>query len=280
MAEASIRIDSHQHFWHYEPVKHAWINEEMAEIRRDYLPVHLEQLLKENTMDGCVAVQADQTTRETDFLIDLATKNSFIKGVVGWVDLRSDKLTASLEHYSQYTMVKGFRHVVQDETDPEFMLRSKFSRGIAQLEQFGYTYDVLVFPHQLVQTLEFVKKHPSQKFVIDHMAKPYIKSGYVEGWAVMLKEIAKCKNVYCKLSGMVTEAAYRTWQPSQFYKYMNVVLNAFGAERLMFGSDWPVCLVAGSYGEVKQLVVDFIAELSPSEQQGIMGGNAVNFYGL
>jgi L-fuconolactonase len=273
-------IDSHQHFWNYEPVKHSWIDDEMAVIRRDFTPEDLQKVYQENGVDGCVAVQADQTLAETDFLIDLASKNDFIKGIVGWVDLRNEAVETDLERYNHQPKVKGFRHVVQGESDHNFLLRPNFLRGISALEKYNYVYDILIFPHQLGATLEFVKRFPNIKFVIDHIAKPYIKDGFYEGWAILMQEIAKHKNVYCKLSGMITEADYNNWTPEQIEPYMLLALNAFGTDRIMYGSDWPVCLVAGNYQKVKSIVTDFIAGLSETEQKSVMGENAIQFYNL
>ncbi len=273
-------IDSHQHFWNYEPKKHEWIDDSMSVIRRDFLPSDLKKVYQENNINGCVAVQADQTTVETDFLIQLSKENDFIKGIVGWVDLRSDVVESDLDKYSEFNSVKGFRHVVQGEPDHNFLLRKNFLRGISLLEKKHFTYDILIFPHQLGATLEFVKQFPNQKFVIDHIAKPYIKDGFYDGWAALMKEVAKQENVYCKVSGMITEADFNHWTPEQIHPYLNVVLEAFDADRIMFGSDWPVCLVAGNYGQVKQLITDFIADLSLTEQANIMGLNAMKFYNL
>ena len=273
-------IDSHQHFWKYEPVKHDWIDDDMSVIRRDFLPSDLAKVFQENSIDGCVAVQADQTLEETDFLIDLASINNFIKGIVGWVDLRAENIENVLEKYSTDKIVKGFRHVVQGEADHNFLLRPNFSRGISLLEKYNFTYDILVFPHQLGSVLEFVKKFPNQKFVIDHIAKPYIKDGYFDGWATMMTAIGKHENVSCKMSGMVTEADFNTWTPEQIHPYMNVALEAFGSSRILFGSDWPVCLVAGNYSKIKKLTTDFISQLSQIEQNSIMGTNAIEFYNL
>ena len=273
-------IDSHQHFWNYEPEKHSWIDDEMSVIRRDFLSDDLKKAFDENGVDACVAVQADQTTEETDFLISIAENNNFIKGVVGWVDLRSESIEDDLLKYKKYNVVKGFRHVVQGEQDHNFMLRPEFLRGVELLGKYDLCYDILIFPHQLGATLELVKKFPNQKFVIDHIAKPYIKDGFFEGWAVMMREIAKHQNVYCKISGMITEADYKTWTPEQVHPYMKLVLESFGASRVMYGSDWPVCLVAGNYSIVKALVMDFISELSQEQQNAIMGGNAAKFYNL
>ena len=273
-------IDSHQHFWKYEPVKHSWIDDDMSVIRRNFSPSDLAKVYQENGIDGCVAVQADQTLEETDFLIDLASINNFIKGIVGWVDLRAENIENVLEKYSTDKIVKGFRHVVQGEADHNFLLRPNFSRGISLLEKHNFTYDILVFPHQLGSVLEFVKKFPHQKFVIDHIAKPYIKDGYFEGWATMMTAIGKHKNVSCKMSGMVTEADFNTWTPEQIHPYMDTVLEAFGSKRILFGSDWPVCLVAGNYSKIKKLTTDFISQLSKIEQNSIMGNNAIEFYNL
>lgn len=273
-------IDSHQHFWKYEPVKHSWIDDDMSVIRRNFSPSDLAKVYQENSIDGCVAVQADQTLEETDFLIDLASINNFIKGIVGWVDLRAENIENVLEKYSTDKIVKGFRHVVQGEADHNFLLRPNFSRGISLLEKHNFTYDILVFPHQLGSVLEFVKKFPHQKFVIDHIAKPYIKDGYFEGWATMMTAIGKHENVSCKMSGMVTEADFITWTPEQIHPYMDTVLEAFGSKRILFGSDWPVCLVAGNYSKIKKLTTDFISQLSKIEQNSIMGNNAIEFYNL
>lgn len=273
-------IDSHQHFWKYEPIKHSWIDDNMAVIRKDFLPSDLKKVYKENRVDGCVAVQADQTLVETNFLIQLANENDFIKGIVGWVDLRSDEIDMLLEKYHSEKKIKGWRHIVQGEPDHNFLMRPDFLRGISYLEKYDYVYDILIFPHQLGATLEFVRQFPHQKFVIDHIAKPYIKDGFFDGWAVLMKEIAKQQNVHCKLSGMITEADYDSWTPQQISPYMDLTLKAFGPERIMYGSDWPVCLVAGNYSQVKKLVTDFIGELSDDEQLGIMGGNATKFYDL
>lgn len=275
-----MTIDSHQHFWKYEPVKHDWIDDSMVVIRKDFMPEDLQLVYQENNIDGCIAVQADQTLEETNFLLDLAEKNDFIKGVVGWVDLRAENIDEVLKSYSKFEKLKGFRHVVQGEADHNFLLRPDFLRGIACLEKYNYTYDILVFPHQLGAVLELVKRFPNQKFIIDHIAKPYIKDGFYDGWAALMFEIGKQKNVYCKLSGMVTEADYTIWTPEQILPYMKLVLFAFGWKRVLFGSDWPVCLVAGNYSKVLKLVTDFIATLSETEQASIMGENALKFYNI
>jgi len=273
-------IDSHQHFWKYDLKEHIWIDDSMSFIRRDFLPSDLKEVYQENGIDGCVAVQAAQSMAETDFLLNLANDNKFIKAVVGWVDLRSENVEPILEKYQQQKILKGFRHIVQAEADDDFLLGPEFLRGISHLEKYGYVYDILILPHQLSATLEFVKRFPNQRFVIDHIAKPYIKEGLFDDWAALMSKIAEHENVYCKWSGMITEADYTSWKPEQIHPYMDLILNTFGSDRIMYGSDWPVCLVAGNYGQVKKLVTDFITQLSSAERAGIMGQNAIEFYNL
>lgn len=273
-------IDAHQHFWIYDPVRDAWINDDMRVIQRDFLPADLAPVLKENQVNGCVAVQAGQSEEETTFLLDLAAQHDFIKGVVGWVDLRSPDLASRLSHFSQFPKLKGFRHIVQGEPDNRFLLREDFCRGVQALAPYDLTYDILIYPTQLAAAEEFVQRFPNQRLVIDHTAKPYIKKGDIAGWEKSMRNIARSANVYCKISGLVTEADWQHWKPENMRPYLEVVLEAFGPGRLMYGSDWPVCLVAGNYSRVKALVTDFIAGLSDAEQAAIMGGNATAFYKL
>lgn len=276
----SLKIDAHQHFWHYDPEAFGWINEEMAAIRRDFLPEDLKPELDAAGYSGCVAVQAQQTEGETEFLLGLAARHDFIKGVVGWVDLRDANAAQRLSYFSQFPELVGVRHVVQDEPDDEFLLNAAFMRGIGLLGQFGLTYDILIYPRHLLVAARFAARFPGQPFVLDHLAKPFIKDHELEPWARHLRDLARRENVYCKLSGMVTEADWLVWDHDDFTPYLDVALEAFGAHRLMIGSDWPVCKVAGAYSEVMQLVEEYIARLSPTEQAGILGGNAIRFYGL
>ncbi|SFN36272.1 L-fuconolactonase [Chitinophaga sp. YR627] len=273
-------IDAHQHFWQYHPVKDAWITDDMKVIQEDFLPQHLLPVLQENGVDGCIAVQADQSETETGFLLELADQHAFIKGVVGWVDLRAENLSDRLAHYRQYEKLKGFRHIVQGEPDPSFILREDFCKGIRALAAHDFTYDILVYPVQLPAVAAFVQQFPDQRLVIDHMAKPYFKTGDISAWETHMRAIAQQPNVYCKLSGLVTEADWQQWEAAHFAPFLDVALEAFGAERLMFGSDWPVCKLAASYTEVKAIITDYISRLSDAERAGIMGGNAVRFYGL
>ena len=273
-------IDAHQHFWYYNTQKHAWINDEMALLKRNFLPIDLQVVYQKNGIDACVAVQADQSEAETDFLLELAEEYDFIKGVVGWVDLRSEKVEERLAYYAQFPKLKGFRHVVQDEPDPEFMLGTHFSEGLSLLSKYNFTYDVLIFPPQLEAAIKTVQNFPNQKFVLDHIAKPYIKAGKIDQWETHTRKLASYPNVYCKVSGMVTEADWKNWKPQDFEPYLDVVFDAFGVDRLMFGSDWPVCLLGGAYTKIKGILEQYIAKRSKEESAKIFGGNAASFYGL
>ncbi|WP_109697207.1 amidohydrolase family protein [Chitinophaga deserti] len=275
-----MTIDAHQHFWRFDPVRDAWITEEMNVIRRDFLPADLAPLLKTAGIDGCVAVQADQSEAETQFLLDCALENDFVKAVVGWVDLRSPQVAERLAYWAGQPLVKGFRHIVQGEADDRFLLREDFNKGISALKKHGFTYDILVFPHQLPAVEQFVEMHPEQPFVIDHLAKPYIKKKEIGDWTKQIRRIARWPHVQCKLSGMVTEADMQNWKESDFRPYLDIVLEAFGPGRLMYGSDWPVCLLAADYTRQKGIVDSFIASLSASEKARIMGGNAAAFYNI
>ena len=273
-------VDAHQHFWKYDSVTHGWITDEMAVLRKDFTPAHLQKTLKKNKVDYCVYVQAEQNSGHTQQMIDTVQAYDFVKGVVGWVDFRAAATEQRLSEFANVPLVKGFRHIVQGESDPLFLLDKHFNGGIALLKKYDFSYDILVYPHQLPAVLEFIDQHPQQKFVIDHLAKPYIKLGYYKGWAIMIRAISERENVYCKLSGMVTEADFQNWNAAQMLPYMDFVLETFGADRLIFGSDWPVCLVAASYMKVKDLVMGFIKKLSSQEQNKIMGLNAMQFYKL
>lgn len=273
-------IDTHQHFWKYDPVRDAWIDDSMALLKRDFLPEELKGTLSANAVDGCISVQAGQSEAETLFLLELAEQYGFIKGVVGWVDLRSGDVEERLEYFSRFPKLKGFRHIVQAEPDVNFMLRKPFMQGIGLLEKYGFTYDILIFPHQLGAALELARSFPRQRFVIDHLAKPYIRDGFFGGWAVLMAELGKLDNVWCKLSGMVTEADWQYWTPEDFRPYLAHVFESFGAGRLMYGSDWPVCLLGGSYKAVEGILEEHLQGFSGDEKDKIWGDNAVEFYDL
>ena len=274
------RIDAHQHFWKFNSGRDSWITEDMAVIRKDFFPEDLRPVLQQNEFDGCVAVQASQSEEETNFLIRLAKQYNFIEGVVGWIDLQADNITERLEHYKTASIVKGFRHVLQGEPQRDLMVQPKFKRGIAALERYNFTYDLLIFPDQVNFSSELVSALPHQKFVIDHIAKPYIKRKEIEQWKNDMQAIAAHPNVFCKISGMVTEADWKEWKKEDFRPYVDVVLNAFGVDRIMFGSDWPVCLVAASYEEMVGIVKDYFTTFSKQEQEQFFGINATRFYNL
>jgi L-fuconolactonase len=274
------RIDAHQHFWKFDPVRDAWIDESMKRIQRDFYPQDLKPLLDTHGFDGCVLVQTDQSDAETEFLLSLAWQYPFIKGIVGWIDLQADDISERLAQSAHNKVLKGFRHVLQGEAQRDFMLRPEFMRGIAELQRYGYTYDILVYPDQLPFAKKFVAKFPNQPFVIDHLAKPYIKNREIDAWRTDMRDIAAFPNVYCKVSGMVTEADLEMWKAPELTPYIDVVVEAFGVQRLMFGSDWPVCLLAAEYAEVVGIVKDYFASYSKSEQELVFGTTASRFYKL
>lgn len=275
-----VKIDAHHHFWKYDPVKDAWITDEMEILRNDFLPPDLKPILQKNKIDGCVSIQADQSDAETDFLLNCAAQHDFIKGVVGWVDLLSDDLKERLDHYKPFNKLKGFRHILQAEPQRDFMLNEKFKRGIALLSKYNFTYDILIFPDQLQFVAEFVSQFPEQKFVIDHLGKPDIKSGEIADWRKRIMEVAAFENVYCKLSGFVTQADWHHWKDEDFHFYFDVVVSAFGVNRIMFGSDWPVFLVAAKYEDVLRIVENYFSSFTIEEQSKFFGRNAIAFYNL
>jgi L-fuconolactonase len=274
------KIDAHQHFWIFDPVRDSWINDEMLVIKRDFLPADLLPVLEQNGIDGCVAVQADQSEQETLFLLNLAVKNPTIKGVVGWVDLKAGNLDEQLQHYKEYDKLKGFRHILQSEPDKQYMLQPQFQKGIAALQKHGYTYDILIYPEHLPYAELLAGGFPDQKFVLDHLAKPHIKDQQIDAWKKDIRALAKHQNVYCKISGMLTEANWSAWKPEDFTAYLDIVFNAFGINRVMFGSDWPVCLLAGGYEGTMQIMNSYCSMLSATEQALFWGDNAVKFYSL
>lgn len=274
------RIDAHQHFWQFDPVRDSWINEKMSVIKKDFLPADLLPVLMENGVDGTVIVQSDQSEKENDFQLANAGKFDFIKGVVGWVDLQSATVEERLAYYSSFEKMKGFRHVLQDEEDRALMLKPAFMNGIARLDGLGFTYDILIFPDQLTSAAELVAAFPQQKFVLDHIAKPEIRNGNIKDWKAKIESLAVHENLYCKISGMVTEADWRNWRQEDFIPYMDTIVEAFGMNRLMFGSDWPVCLVAASYQQVMEITTNYFSAFSDAEKQRFYGGNASEFYNL
>lgn len=275
-----MRIDAHQHFWLFDPVKDSWITEEMAVIRRNFLPNDIGQILKDNNFDGVVAVQADQSHQETDFLVELSGVYKLIKAVVGWVDLRSEAIDEHLAHFKRSPIIKGFRHIVEGEVDPDFLHRDEFLRGIAALTKHQYTYDLLIRPRHYASTLKCVSVNPEQAFMLDHIAKPPIKTQEFDEWAAFIHDLAQYKNVHCKISGLATEADWKHWTLDHFTQYIAHVISCFGKDRVLFGSDWPVCLLAGSYEDSIRIVEDKLNDFTEAELKGFWGDNAVQFYSI
>lgn len=273
-----MKIDSHQHFWNYDSIKHSWIKDSMKLLQDDFLPEDLKPILQQNKIDGCIAVQADQSLEETRFLLQLANENDFIKGVVGWIDLRAGDIENQLQEFSSFKKLKGFRHVVHDEKQIDFLLRDDFCHGISLLNQYGFTYDILVFPTHLPSVIEFVKRFPEQPFVLDHIAKPYISKNEIKNWEKDIIQLSGFPNLYCKISGMVTEANWKGWSVADFKPYIDVVVNNFGTGRIMFGSDWPVCLVSASYQQCCEILEQNTMQLSDEEKEKLWGQNAKAFY--
>ena len=277
-APSTLAVDSHLHLWRYRASELDWISDEMAVLRRDFLATDAAQELAAAGVRGAVAVQARSTLAENDFLLAQQAASSAILGVVGWVDLRAPDVAAVLERYAGKLV--GVRHIVQSEPDDDFLLRSDFQRGVALLDRFGMTYDLLVVPRQLPAACAFADRNPELRLVLDHLAKPPIAAGGMEPWAREFRELARRPHVFLKVSGLVTEADWARWTPEQLRGYLDVAFEAFGAERIMFGSDFPVCLVAASYLRVKRVIDDYCAALSDPERASVLAGNAIAFYRL
>ena len=275
-----MRIDAHHHFWSYSAAEYPWIGKGMERLARDHLPKDLAPLTAAEGIDGTVAVQARQSLEESRWLLELAAANPLIRGVVGWVDLRSTHVVDQLRELAKRPKFVGVRHVVQDEPDPQFLLGESFLHGIRQLATFGLTYDLLLYSDQLPAAVELVGRFPEQPFVLDHLAKPQIKAGELDPWRQDLKALGAHRNVLCKLSGLVTEADWKGWKRADFTPYLEVALEAFGSKRLMIGSDWPVCTLAAEYADVIGIVREFLAPLAAAEREAIEGGNAARFYAL
>ena len=275
-----MHIDAHQHFWRYDRREYGWIDDSMAVLRRDFLPADLKPELDRSGFQGCIAVQARQTLEETRWLLELAERAPFIFGVVGWVDLRSPRLPFELKSFAGKSKLVGVRHIVQSEPDERFLLQPDFLRGIAMLEEFDLAYDILIYPRHLPVAAEFVARFPRQRFVLDHLAKPPIKSGAVDVWARRIRELASFPNLFCKVSGLVTEADWQSWTPEDMRPYLDVAFECFGPSRLMIGSDWPVCSAAAPYSRVMDVVTDYLNKYAAEEKDAVLGGNAATFWRL
>ena len=272
-----MRLDAHQHFWSYDAAQYPWIPPG-SPLHRSWLPEDLAALQRPLGFDGSIAVQARQVVGESDWLLGLADRHERVKGVVGWVDLRADRVEEDLARLARHPKFVGVRHVVQDEPDDDFMLGRDFQRGIGKLRAFDLAYDLLIYPKQLEAAIRLAENFPEQPFVLDHIAKPSIKDGALEPWKSQLRRLAKLPNVHCKVSGMLTEADHRSWQAEQFRPYLDTVFEAFGLSRLMYGSDWPVCLFAGDYRAAFGLVDGYARQFTPAEREALFGGNCEAFY--
>jgi L-fuconolactonase len=279
-ATEPLRIDAHQHFWKYDPVEYDWIDDEMKAIRRDFLPPDLKKELSAAGIDASIAVQARQTVAETEWLLSLAQTYPYLAAVTGWVPLIDPKLHQLLDRLVINKKLRAVRHVLQGEEDERYMLRRDFQQGIRILSHYNLVYEILIYSRHLPQTIEFVDAHPNQRFVLDHIGKPPIKAGDMEPWATNLKKLAQRPNILCKVSGVVTEAVYHGWTKAQILPYLDVTMEAFGPGRLLFGSDWPVCLVATTYQNWHTLVQEWASKLSGTEQDRLFGGTAAEAYGL
>ncbi len=275
-----MSIDSHQHFWRYDAREYGWIDESMRALRRDFMPDDLRIEMEEAGVRGSIAVQVRQTEEETSWLLDLADRYPFVTGVVGWVDLQADDVGVRLARAASHPKLVGVRHIVQSEPDDRFLLRPAFCRGIASLRQFDLTYDILIYPRHLAVASELVARFPQQPFVLDHLAKPEIRAGAIDQWARDLRVLAAAPNVSCKLSGLVTEADWERWRPEDIHPYLDVAFDCFGADRLVAGSDWPVCTVAGSYSRTMAVVTDYLDRRPAAERNGVLGGNAQRIWRL
>jgi len=274
------RIDAHHHLWRYAKEEYDWITEDMGVLARDFLPEDLRREILASGIQGSIAVQARQTLEETSWLLRLADDFDFIRGVVGWAPLASPEFPAVIERLHVSEKLKGLRHLIQDEPDDDFMHRPDFNAGVAVLKQFGLVYDILIFERQLPAAISIVDRHPGQIFVLDHIAKPRIRGRELEPWRTNIRQIARRENVYCKVSGMVTESNWKNWSPADLQPYFDVVLQAFGPKRLMAGSDWPVCLLATTYQTWFCTMEEFIRPLSIAEREMILGGVASEVYSL
>ena len=275
-----MRIDSHQHFWRYSAAEYSWIDDSMVALRRDFLPAELRSEMDRAGIDLCVTVQARQTLEETRWLLELAESHPFIAAVVGWVDLQADDVAAQVERFAGYSKLVGVRHIVQDEPDDRFLLRPAFCRGISVLVDLDLTYDILIYPRHLHVALDLVSRFSTQRFVLDHLAKPAIRTGELREWERNIRELARAQNVFCKLSGLVTEAHWTRWTRDEMRPCLDVAFDCFGAHRLLAGSDWPVCTLAADYGRTMSIVTEYLEGRPEKEREAVMGGNAARFWRL
>jgi L-fuconolactonase len=273
-------VDAHQHFWKFDAARHQWITDEMKVLKRDFLPKDLRPIYNKLNIGGCIAVQADESDTETAFLLTLATENNFIEGVVGWIDPKDNLLEEKLNQYSTQTLLKGFRNIIQGKPDDFYFTNPEFHQFLKKLKFYNFTYDILVYENQLRATIKCTEQFPDQKFILDHCGKPNIKAKNYKDWASQIKILASNPNVYCKLSGLVTEANLNSWSYDDLMPYMEIAAEYFGSDRLCFGSDWPVCLLASDYERLYDVTNKFVNQLSSKEQENILGINVCRFYGI
>ncbi|MDM1296179.1 amidohydrolase family protein [Sphingobacterium sp. N143] len=275
-----MRIDTHQHFWQFDPVRDSWITDEMKAIQRDFTPLDIQFVLERNGFSGTVAVQASQSDEETNYLVQLSKDYPFIKGVVGWIDLQAENISEQLQNYQTVQVLKGFRHVVEGEADPDFLIRPAVLNGLKALADYGYTYDLLIRPRHYKATLQCVDQNPNLQFVLDHIAKPPIKTREFDEWAAFIDALAAYPNVVCKVSGLATEADWTGWKLDDFKQYLDHIFTRFGKQRIMYGSDWPVCLLAASYEESIAIVEDKLGDFTAAEKKAFWAENAIRIYNL
>jgi L-fuconolactonase len=274
------RIDAHHHFWKFAAAEYGWIGADQRVLRRDFLPGDFEPELAAAGITGTIAVQARQSIEETRWLLELADLHDFIHGVVGWAPLTDANVGTTLERLAANPKLRAIRHVLHDEADERYILREDFNRGVAMLKRFDLAYDILIFERHLPQTIEFVDRHPNQIFIVDHLAKPRVRDGLVSPWRENMRELARRPHVYCKISGLATEADHARWSETQLLPYMDWILSAFGPKRILFGSDWPVCLLAIGYRHWAEIVARFVDRLSDAEQERIWSATAREAYKL
>lgn len=273
-------IDAHHHLWRYLPPGQPWMTDGMELLRRNFLVDDLRAVTADAGITGTIVVETERSIEETLWLSETAANDDLIRGIVGWAPLTHPEIALKLERMAHLPKLRGIRHPIHDEPDDQFVLREDFNRGIAALKQFNLRYDILIFEKHLAQTIQFVDRHPDQVFIVDHAAKPRIRDRALSPWKDRVSELGRRQNVYCKLSGMVTEADWNTWTDDVLSPYIEVVLEAFGPRRVMFGSDWPVVTLASSYKRWWGTVRNAIARLSPSEQKRILSATAIEAYGL
>ena len=273
-----MRLDSHQHFWKFDPVRDAWITADMQVIQRDFLPADLLKEINTHKIDGTIAVQADESETETRFLLEQAEENDFIKGVVGWIDLKHEMLDIHLQEWKKFPKLKGFRTITQGKPDDQYFKNKPFQQGIRQLTANRFTYDLLIYHDQLPAAIQFTERFPDQAFILDHLGKPAITAGEIKKWKENIRVLSQHPRTFCKLSGLVTEADWKKWRYEDLSPYLEIAGEYFGVDRLCFGSDWPVCLLAGSYGKVTEIITRFLQQVEPADRDKIWGANAANFY--